>query len=103
MNTKLFEIHDRMTLIPALAVRLEPDGAREGILLMRAGFGTTFEAQRRYVILTWLTSKRSEYDPFGWNDRTLHHAHEYIVAHWDELESGSVVDVRKILGEQADK
>ena len=100
MTTKLFEIRDRGTLIPALAVQVgypQPGNTpAENWLLECAGYGHTM------VILTFLTgSRNAEYDPFAWNDRTMRTAHQYIEAHFDELESGAVICVEYILGERA--
>ena len=100
MTTKLFEIRDSGTLIPALAVQVgypQPGNTpAENWLLERAGYG------RPMVILTWflMGSRNAEYDPFAWNDRTMRTAHQYIEAHFDELESGAVICVEYILGER---
>lgn len=43
---------------------------------------------------------QAEYDSFNWsNARTMHVAHEYLKEHFDDLESGAVIDVEFILGE----
>ena len=99
MKTKLFEIRDKDTLIPALAVQVgfpqSGNTPAEGWLLERAGYG------RPMVILTFLEgSRNAEYDPFACNDRTMRTAHQYIEEHFDELESGAVVCVEYILGER---
>jgi hypothetical protein len=99
MITKLFEIRDRGTCIPALAVQVGcpqwGNTPAENWLLERAGYG------RPMVILTFLEgSRNAEYDPFAWNDRTMRTAHKYIEEHFDELESGAVICVEYILGER---
>jgi hypothetical protein len=45
MTTKAFEIRDRATFIPAIAVRLDPADERERYLIARCGFGVTPSAQ----------------------------------------------------------
>lgn len=99
MKTKTFEIRDRMTFIGALATKLEPGCPRDSYLLSRSGYGLRPEDQSRYVVLSRLEGDTLHYDPFAWNSRTMTTAHRYIVEHFDELESGAVIDVEFILGE----
>lgn len=95
LETKLFEVLDTATCVPVLAVRMDIGAAddQERYLLRRSGYG------RPLVLLTECSGGRCTYDPYDWNDRTFHTAHEYITEHWDELCSGDVVDVEFILGE----
>jgi hypothetical protein len=51
------------------------------------------------VLLTRLDGGRSCYDPYEWNDRTWQVAHNFIQESWENLESGTVVDVQFILNE----
>lgn len=108
IETKLFELRDRMTFIPILATRVAPyehgslqgtvdDLAAERYLLRRAGYGDPC------VIVTRLSADGmpANCDPYGWGDRTYTVAHEFIAEHWSELKSGAVVDVEFILGETA--
>ena len=46
-------------------------------------------------------NRNATYDPFAWGSdtRTYQVAHQYIIDHFDELESGAVVDVEFILKE----
>ena len=101
MEAKLFEIRDRATFIPVLAVRLASRTEAERYLLGRTGYGLTSDEQGRYVILTKLAApSESGYDPNGWpNQRTLPTAHRHIIACWERLWSGDVVDVEFLLGE----
>lgn len=109
--TKLFEIRDRATFMPVMAVRLlvvadcatEPDLA-ENWLLRRAGYAPdqiTRTNEEPYVILILLDGGGAEYDPFSWRRgaRTVPVAHQYIIENWDQLESGQVIDVQFISGE----
>ena len=109
LETKLFEIRDSMTAIQALAVLVaRPNGVlspseqweAEDYLMARAGYGINSPL----VILTYLHChpQLATYDPFDWQERggrTMFIAHQWIEGHWDELLSGSVIDVRFILGE----
>ena len=106
MITKAFEIRDGGTFIPVIAIRMTPSTdsfdwqeEAERYLLRRAGFG--FESPS--VILCRMesagTDRNASYDPYAWGGRTYPVAHNYIVEHFDELESGAVIDVEFILGE----
>lgn len=124
MNLKLFELRDRMTFIPIFAFRCRPTGMRdtqhditqvpsfiaaanqyaaERYLLSRAGFGP--DGMSDCAIIGRLECElpaHSEctHSPECHNSpRTFVVAHEYIEVHWDELESGAVIDVEFILGE----
>lgn len=108
LECKTFELRDRMTFIPIVAVNC---GVRETTrplertsedqyLLRRAGYGPDCDC----IILTRLDaqggkSSQACCDPFMWNDRTFTVAHQYIEANWGELASGQVIDVEFLLGE----
>ena len=119
MIVKAIEIRDRGTFIPALAVKMVPAtewlvGTKEWeaeptrieeaerYLLRRAGYGFVDPC----VVLCRMDanggSRNASYDPYGWGDRTFKVAHDYITEHFDELESGAVVDVEFILGESTE-
>jgi hypothetical protein len=93
MELKQFEIRDRATCVPALAIRISGD---DGPIVRRAGFKSPM------VLLIMLAHPKIEYDSFSWdNQRTMGNVHRYIEDHWDELIDGQVVDVRFFLGETA--
>ncbi len=94
METKAFQILDRMTCIPAIAVRLAPTEAMETAILRRLGFEGPDT-----ILLCYLASERAFTDPYRWADRTMKNAHLHIEANWPALQSGDVVDVEYILGE----
>ena len=99
METKTFEILDRMTFIPALAIRLEPGNEADRYLLARAGYGLIPEEQREYIVLMRLATCEAQHDPEVWGGRTMPTAHRFIRDNWVVLESGVVIDVEFILGE----
>lgn len=111
---KLFEIRDSATFMPVMAVRLSVANGevgqadlREFRLLRRAGYSAEQieqdSHQEPYVILCKLDGVEAQYDPYAWSrSRTLPVAHGHIIAHWDELESGSVIDVQYLLGESTE-
>lgn len=111
METKVFEIRDRGTFIPALATRIRPsrcnmgaDGAEDqhlvsqNYLIRRGGWG--YDSNN--LVLVHLQTKDSEVDPFDWKPRggTMSQAHEYIEDHWDELSTGDVICLEFIRGER---
>lgn len=105
MRTKTFEVRDRHTFIPVLAVDTRSDDPLEHWLLRRAGYDNTSDC----VILIRMECKgingNASYDPFAWNatgTRTMHVAHQYIQEHWDTLNSGDVICVEHILGERTE-
>lgn len=99
MKCKTVEIRDKMTFIPALAVRLDPGCPKDAYLIARAGFGSTPTQQGACVLLLRL-SDPANYDPFAHGPgRTMCVAHEYLIEHFDEIESGAVVDVEFLRGE----
>lgn len=111
MIVKAFELRDRGTFIPVLAVKMVPsdetadDYGSERYLLRRSGYGFANPC----VVLCRMEAsgvdRNATYDPFAWGEgtRTYQVAHQYIIEHFDELESGEVVDVEFILGEKPDK
>lgn len=109
MEIKLFEVRDRNTFMPVMAVKLGiRQGRRDGaelFLLRRAGYGLTqlmptTQGMEPYVILCKLDGVEAQYDPFGWpNPRTLGTAHTHIIRNWSTLETGDVIDVEYILKE----
>lgn len=104
METKLFEIRDRMTMIPVLAVRLGGRTEEERYFLARSGFGRTVEGQKEYVMMIQIVGGdgTAKSDPFEWsaNPRTFQMAHSFILRDWDTLKSGDVIDVEFLNGEK---
>lgn len=99
MTAKLFEVRDRATFLPVLAVLVEPASEQEHYLLRRAGYsGKPGEV---YVIMAGLDGglDKATSDPYDWDNRTRQVAHDFIIKHWDQLTTGAVIDVEWILGE----
>jgi hypothetical protein len=100
VTPKLVEIRDAGTFVPALAVKLDPSCEQERYLLARTGFGRSPVDQGMYVMLMRLAggSGDAKCDPYEWGNRAMQVAHEHLVEHFDEIVSGSVVDVEYIMG-----
>lgn len=125
METKMFEIRDRMTFIAVVAVLMRPtlpvlghkgsesipDSVKhdierfraESYLLRRCGYAIDDGAPRLVALGRADADGHGQfcYDPYSWRGqaRTIPQAHVYITEHWDELRSGDVIDVEFILGE----
>lgn len=98
MITKLLEIRDEGTCIPAMASEAVADNGRQAAILRRAGYG-----ESRCIILQHLHKGEATYNPHDWRSRTYGEAHLYIIKHWDDLKDGDVVDVQFIRGETTEK
>jgi hypothetical protein len=102
MEIKTFEVRDRATFIPVIAIKPGARGEAERYLWSRAGYGATEEIQSSYVLLSRITGNPSNdlsYDPMVWNNRTMSVAHRFIKENWNSLINGQVIDVEFILGE----
>ena len=95
MKTKLFEIRDRGTFMPAMATLATGDDRHEQYLLLSSGFGHISPL----IILHFLELNEAHYDAYHWGDRTRFTAHRYIQENWEKLTSGDVIDVEYILDE----
>jgi hypothetical protein len=118
MVSKIIEIRDSGTFIPALAVRLGSPDERERYLLTRSGFGRTFEDQSDYIVLCKINGGEpcaAHIDPFAWgqNPRTMFVTHLYLLNRHSELGStvplhdgfdflpqGALIDVEYIIGKR---
>jgi hypothetical protein len=100
---KFFEVRDRATFLPVMAVRLTAARtSQDEWLMQRAGFADWQvhpESDTPYVILWRLLGGDANYDPYEWGNRTMANAHAHIMAHWSDLNSGDVIDVQFLLGE----
>ncbi len=102
MLIKLVELRDRGTCVPALALRMFASDDIQRRFFERCGYPSPHYCQGlTAVILMHLGDQRANSDPYGWDDRTMAVAHEYLLEHWDEVLDGGVLDVRVLLGETA--
>lgn len=96
MKTIALEVRDKHTMIPVLAIALEPNNTDAAYLLGRTGWNTRLPC----VYLIRLSDMVGHADSRSWGDaRTLGHAHAFIEKNITMLYDGDVVDVQFILGE----
>jgi hypothetical protein len=104
MQAKALEVRDAGTFIPVLCVDMQPANPEQAYLLHRCGYN---HGGPPNVVMTRLEGRgHATNDYYAWGDdphvrgtRTFPIAHQYIIAHWDELKDGDVVDVQFIIGE----
>lgn len=97
MEIKCFEVRDRNTCIPVLAIKMVANTPVETAYLRRYGFP---KKPPYAVVMMRLDDQRASSDPYHWGDRTHQMAHNFIYDKFDDLRPGQVVDVRVILGEE---
>jgi hypothetical protein len=102
MTSKMIEIRDRGTFVPALATRLDTGLEHERWLMREAGF----ESPYLDILLCKISGGgghlKCATDPVDWNDRTYFTIHKYLLEHFDEVRPGQVLDVEYILGEKSE-
>jgi len=108
IETKILELRDHGTFIPiiALRVRNERSGSQEDWLLGKCGWGPQQEGfylfsaadDGRHFAISCGDPEYLHMQSFP-ADRTFTTTFTYVSSHWDEFETGDVVDVRVILGE----
>lgn len=99
MQAKLLEIRDRATCISALAVklnRIESSNDGEGFILGREGI-----ISESFIVLYSFSRNEGYIYPTDWGSdtRTMLVVHQELVDNWDKYQTGDVIDVRYILGE----
>jgi len=95
LKTKVFVVKDRATSFPIMVTKLQGETEREQEILSLSGYRNS---PYRYLF-TDLVSKYSTmdiYDAKVRNSRTHYYAYNYIYSHFNELKSGSVIDVEKV-------
>lgn len=100
MKTKILEVRDEGTMISMLCVDMNPDTAEERYYLRRHGYACDGSPN---ILITHVSADGgpATNDPCFWKDRTRSTARMHIIAHWDDLLDGDVVDVQFIRGETA--
>jgi hypothetical protein len=104
---KMFEVRDRGTYIPVLAMKMQNEPVEQDLKvdaayryhLGQTGYGP--DSEFPVVVVMRLDDCQAHYDQFKWSNssRTMQIAHEYIADHFDELKDCAVVDVEFISGE----
>ena len=100
MNTKLFTILDEGTKTYVMADKLDSNNtAEEDRILEASGWGNrNYRKSANYVILVPINGGvNAAYNNFAdWNSMTYVIAHRWIKLHFDDLNSGDVIDVENI-------
>jgi ABC-type uncharacterized transport system auxiliary subunit len=101
MESKIFEIRDRATFIVAAATKVvvKKAQAHERKLLQSVGYLQSSDT----IVLTSLSTGKSQIDPINWGDRTMRVAHDYLIEKFSDLDNTAVIDVQFILGETEEK
>ena len=105
MEVKTFEIRDRGTFIPVVAIQLRPQvGTQDAYLCGRVGIGEAdYKHGLGHILLFNLQTGKGFLDPYDWAGspyvRTLPTAHIYLKTSFNTLKSGSVIDIEFIIGE----
>lgn len=97
MIIKAFEVRDRLTCIPVIAIAMGATGPIQKRYLHRCGYPQYPSPPS--IVMMRLADQRASSDPYWWNDRTHQVAHNFICDNFDSLKEGDVIDVRVILGE----
>jgi hypothetical protein len=77
----------------------ESQHEKERYLLSRSGYGFDDPCVMLVRMDANGRARQASYDPYGWGERTFPVAHNYIIDHFVELESGAVIEVEFLLGE----
>lgn len=108
IEAKLLEVRDSGTMMPVLAVKLHSDEEAEHWLLERAGYTQDGARGEPYILVTAIepgsgVGAKAQFDPYEWYpSRTMQVAHLHMIAHWNELQTGSVIDIEYLLGRRAE-
>lgn len=98
-NIKIVEIRDRITCIPAFAIRIVPSLELELFLFSHCGY----DIYNPCILLIsiqapWLSARSS--DEWHNSPRTMPTAHKWIEENFDSIQPGQVIDVEYILKEK---
>lgn len=99
IQSKVLEIRDNMTCIPALALMIiGGPGDRRDRIVWHAGYGPA-----GCVLLTHLQTSEAHFEPYEWGNgkgcRTMTTVHEHLQDNWPSIKDGELIDVRVLLGE----
>jgi len=101
METKIFEVRDRATTMPAVAILMQPTNRREHLILRHAGYSCS--PGDDVILFGHLEGGKFAYDVYEWNgNSTRMTAHDYISKNWAKLNSGDVICTEFIRGERTE-
>lgn len=91
VTLKFLEVRDICTNITVFAFATRSEDPIESYHLIREGFC------QDTIMMGRLETGETHYDPYDW-DSTLFKAHEYLLEHFNELQTGDVIDVAFLNG-----
>lgn len=94
---KIVEIRDRATFIPAMAVKMVPDGGIEEFLFKQIGYRHGNCILLLSLEAPWHSARSS--DKWTTGARTMPVAHKWIEDNWNSIVNCQVIDVEFILKE----
>ena len=99
METKFFEVRASATCVPIIATRLRPTNESEQWMLAHLGYGMDPDKQAQYIFVARLEGGSvATPNPYDETSPELKVVHEYLIEHFDEAESGAVLDADFIQG-----
>lgn len=96
-NIKIVEIRDRATFIPAMAIKMVPDGEIEEFLFKQTGYRNGTCILLIAIEAPWYAARH--WDDWKGNERTMPTAHKWIEDNWNSITPCQVIDVEYILKE----
>ena len=101
MKIKLFEVRSSCTFIGIMATKVGATNQAEQYLLKRAGY---YDSAENAIIVQELDGgiRPSTSDAYKQESNDIKEAHKYINLHFDELESGDVIDLEFISGKTSE-
>lgn len=105
MQSKLFEIRDRLTMISVAATLMVPDpkNKQETYLMHKAGFPPKeqrlVKSEGPWVYLLNIDTATASPYPHSWGGMTMPKAHDFIAKNFHKLEHGDVIDIEWLRGE----
>jgi hypothetical protein len=102
MELKAVEILDRLTSIPALAIKMSAsNNSRVNAILSQAGYYGPYPP----VLLVRLADAKATSDPYSWENPlsyTMRPAHIWIGENFDAMENGAAIDAEFLRGETSE-
>lgn len=104
MESKVISIQDKIESVTVIAIQMLSDNTRETNLLQAAGFWSSRALSSVYLLD--VGTGKGTYHPgqwkpiarYGWTE-IMPIAHRWLIDHWNEIETGGVLNIEQILQE----